>query len=156
RELLALWRRHGFDVPALLEHPLPAGFSRETASWLEDCPGPTLGHFARDSEQPLAPRERELARFPATLAPGHARAPEARELGLVMKHASLRHVLLHAGRQVHFDFEGAHAPGLDLFEALADELGGMLRSLLRPAREDERERLLDAFLAGHTQPAQLR
>lgn len=156
RELLALWRRHGFDVPALLEHPLPPGFSSETASWLEYCPGPTLGHYAADASQPLAARERELARFAATLAARHARVLEARELGLVMKHASLRHVLLHAGRQVHFDFEGAHARGMDLHEALADELSGILRSLLRPARGDERERLLGAFLGGHTQPALLR
>lgn len=156
RELLLLWRQHGFDVPAPLAHPLPPGFCADTASWLEYCPGPTLGDFARNASAPLAARERELARFAATLAERQVRVLATRELGLVMKHATLKHVLLHAGRQVHFDFEGAHARGMDAWEALADELSGLLRSLLRSARPEERERLGAAFLAGHAEPALLR
>ena len=156
RELIARWRQHGFDVPALLPFALPPGFDARTATWLEYCPGPTLRDFARDAAQPLALRERELARFAATLAARQARVLETRDVGLVMKHATLKHVLLHAGRQVHVDFEGAHAPGVDPWEALADELSGLVRSLLRAVRREERERLGAAFLAGHGAPALLR
>jgi hypothetical protein len=65
-------------------------------------------------------------------------------------------VLLHAGRQVHVDFESAHARGSDLSEALADELSGFVRSLLRGVRSADRERLGAAFLAGHGDPGLLR
>jgi len=156
RELLALWRREGFDVPARLDLPLPPGFDPRSATWLEYCPGPTLRAFAGDRAQTLDMRERELARFAATLAARQRRALETGELGLVMKHASLQHVLLHAGRQVHVDFEGAHARGSDLTEALADELSGLVRSLLRGVRRADRERLGAAFLAGHGDPVLLR
>ena len=54
RAQLRLWREHGFDVPALLDLPLPAGYSADTASWLEYCPGPTLHQFVSDAAQPLA------------------------------------------------------------------------------------------------------
>jgi hypothetical protein len=156
RELLALWRAHGFDVPAVLLYPVPAGFDPQAATWLEYCPGPTLRFHAGDRAVPRAERERELARFAATLALRQKRALETRELGLVTKHASLQHVLLHAGRQVHFDFESAHTQGTDVWEALADELSGLVRSLLRRARRDERELLGAAFLEGHADAALLR
>ena len=80
RELLALWRRQGFDVPAVLTHPLPPGFDPRAATWLEYCPGPTLQRFVRDAAEPLALREAEVARFAATLAsaPG-SRARGARD-----------------------------------------------------------------------------
>jgi len=156
RELLALWRAHGFDVPAVLTHPVPAGFDPQAATWLEYCPGPTLRFHTGDRAAPRAERERELARFAATLGLRQKRALETRELGLVTKHASLQHVLLHAGRQVHFDFESAHTQGTDVWEALADELSGLVRSLLRRARRDERELLGAAFLEGHGDVALLR
>ena len=78
---------------------------------------------------------------------------ETGELGLVMKHASLKHVLVHAGRLVHFDLESAHAPGVDPRDALADELSGLVRSLLRAPSRAEPERLGAALLAGHARAA---
>ena len=154
RELLALWRAHGFDVPAVLPFPVPAGFDPQAATWLEYCPGPTLRDFARSRTEPRDARERALAGFAATLALRQRRALETHELGLVTKHASLQHVLLHEGRQVHFDFESAHTQGTDVWEALADELSGLVRSLLR-TRRSEREPLGAAFLEGHGDAALL-
>jgi hypothetical protein len=156
RELLSLWQAHGFDVPAVRVRLVPAGFDPQAATWLEYCPGPTLRAYARDRTQPCASRERELARFAATLARRQRRALETGELGLVTKHASLQHVLLCEGRQVHFDFESAHTPGTDVWEALADELSGLVRSLLRSARREERDVLGAAFLSGHGDAALLR
>ena len=152
RAQLALWRRHGFDVPQLLSHPLPEGHSAETASWLEYCPGPTLRSVVSEVARPVAERESLLARFGATLAAREVRVLETGELGLVMKHASLKHVLCHAGLQIHFDLESAHAPGVDARDALADELAGLVRSLLRAIRPGERERLGAALLEGHAEP----
>jgi hypothetical protein len=156
RRQLALWREQGFDVPALLDLPLPEGYSADTASWLEFCPGPTLHSFVSDAAQPVATRAGALARFAGVLATRQARVRETRLLALVMKHASLKHVLLHAGRQIHFDLESSHAPGVDPQDALADELSGLVRSLLRAAPTAERELFGAAFLAGHGAPAQLR
>jgi len=156
RAQLALWRRCGFDVPALLSHPLPEGYSADTATWLEYCPGPTLRSVASDRSLPIEQRERELARFGETLAARQRRVLETGELGLVMKHASLKHVLCHAARQVHFDLESAHAAGVDVRDALADELAALVRSLLRAVRADERERLGAALLEGHADPKLLR
>jgi hypothetical protein len=156
RAQLALWRRHGFDVPALLSHPLPPGFEPDTTSWLEYCPGPTLHAFTADAAQPLAAREAALARFGAALASRQARVLETGELALVMKHASLKHVLVYGERLVHFDLESAHAPGVDVGDALADELSGLVRSLLRAPAVAERERLGAALLAGHARPELLR
>jgi hypothetical protein len=42
RRHLALWRKQGFDVPALIERPLPEPFAADPASWMEYCPGPLL------------------------------------------------------------------------------------------------------------------
>jgi len=156
RSQLRLWREHGFDVPALLDLPLPEGYSAETASWLEYCPGPTLHGFVSDPAQPQGVRAEAVARFAGVLAKRQARVRQSHELGLVMKHASLKHVLLHAGRQIHFDLEGAHAPAVDSRDALADELSGLVRSLLRAAPQAEREALGAAFLAGHGDPGLLR
>jgi hypothetical protein len=156
RRQLALWREHGFDVPALLPLPLPEGFCADTASWLEYCPGPTLHSFVSDTAQPVETRAAALARFAGVLAKRQACVRETRLLGLVMKHASLKHVLLHAGRQIHFDLESAHAPGIDPLEALADELSGLVRSLLRAAPPAQCDALGSAFLAGHADPALLR
>lgn len=156
RQQLALWREHGFDVPALLAYPLPEGFTSDTASWLEYCPGPTLHTLVSDAALPVETRSQALARFAAVLSTRQARVQETRLLGLVMKHASLKHVLLHAGRQIHFDLESAHAPGVDPRDALADELSGLVRSLLRAAPPAQRERFGTAFLAGHGAPVLLR
>jgi hypothetical protein len=156
RAQLALWHRHGFDVPALLPLPLPPGYDASTASWLEYCPGPTLAAAAADAARPAAERAAWLARFGGALAERQARVLETRELQLVMKHASLKHVLVYGERLVHFDLESAHAPGVDLRDALADELSGIVRSLLRGVPEAEREALGGALLAGHGRPALLR
>lgn len=154
RTQLALWREHGFDVPALLSHPLPKGFDARTATWIEYCPGPTLHAWVSDPARAAAERAALLERFGAVLALRQARVLETGELRLVMKHASLKHVLVHGDRLVHFDLESAHAPGVDVRDALADELSGLLRSLLRGSKgpDAERDALGRALLAGHARP----
>lgn len=155
RRNLSLWRAEGFDVPALLARSLPEGFSSETAQWMEYCPGRLLYEFVRDRGVPLATRSREVARFAADLACRQGRALERGERGLVMKHASIKHVLLFGERQVSFDLESSYAAGFPMLDALADELGAYVRSLLRVIRAEDRERLGGAFFEAYGRPEQL-
>lgn len=155
RSNLALWRAEGFDVPALLDRPLPEGFSSDKALWMEYCPGPLLYHFVCDRDVPLLVRSEEVARFARTLGDRQGRALELEERGLVMKHASIKHVMLHQGRQVSFDLEGAYADSWPMLDALADELAANLRSLLRVAREDERDELGGTFVESYGRTSQL-
>jgi hypothetical protein len=155
RANLALWRAEGFDVPALLDRPLPVGFAPDTAQWMEYCPGPLLHELVRDRSLSPDARAEEVARFGRDLARRQARAIATDEPALVMKHASIKHVLLHAGRQVSFDLESRYAPGVAILDALADELGGYLRSLFRVLRPAEREQFGGRFLESYGQPAQL-
>lgn len=155
RENLALWRARGFDVPALLDRPTPAGLSSATALWMEYCPGRLLLRFARDVLVPLAEREKALERFGADLGARQGVTLERGEHALVMKHASIKHVLLHGGRQVSFDLEGAYAPQVPILDALADELAANLRSLLRASSPEDSDRVGDAFLRGYGRTEQL-
>jgi hypothetical protein len=155
RANLRLWRAEGFDVPALLERPVPAPYSSDTAQWLEWCPGRLLYELVRDPGVPLETRAREIERFAAGLSARYARALATGALGLVMKHASIKHVLLHAGRQVSFDLESGHAPGVPVLDALADELAAHLRSLLRVVPAAEREEFGARFADAYGRPEQL-
>lgn len=155
RASLLLWRREGFDVPALLDRPLPDGFESDTAQWMEYCPGRLLHDLVHDPGVPLHEREREVLRFAAGLARRQARAIESNEHALVMKHASIKHVLVHEGRQVSFDLESTYARSVPMLDALADELGAYVRSLLRVAPEEERARLGAAFFEGYEKKEQL-
>jgi hypothetical protein len=148
REHLALWREHGCDVPALLEHPLPPALAAEVALWLEYCPGPLLSEVLADRARPLAERAAAAGRFAGELARRQRRALEMDELRLVTSHATAKHVLLHGDRQVSFDLESGYAPGTPLLSALCDELAGCLRSVLRAAPAD-RDALGRAFLEGY-------
>ena len=155
RRHLELWREEGFDVPALLDRPLPHGLRRDTALWIEYCPGPLLYEHVRDASVRLADRAAAVVRFAGELSARQTRARELREPALVMKHASIKHVLLHGDRQVSFDLEGCYARSHPLLGALSDELAADLRSLLRVVPEPDREPLGRAFLEGYGREAQL-
>lgn len=158
RAHLALWRARGFDVPELIDmtdRPLPPGVPRESALWMEYCPGPTLRRFLRDGTAPFAEREKAVERYGADLGARQGAALESGDRGLVMKHATTKHVLLHAGRQVSFDLEAAYAPGVPLLDALADELGAGARSLLAASPPEDWDALGEAFLRGYRRRGQL-
>ncbi|MGH0028219.1 MAG: hypothetical protein ACQGVC_00385 [Myxococcota bacterium] len=156
RRHLALWREQGFDVPALLDRPLPEGCSPDTALWMEYCPGPLLYVFVRQRHEPLAERAAQVERYARDLGARQARALELEERGLIMKHASIKHVILCGDRQVSFDLEGRYADAWPMLDALSDELAAGLRSLLRVAPDGELEALGGAFLAGYGRRDQLR
>ena len=153
---LTLWRSHGFDVPRLLERPLPAEYASEPALWLEYCPGRTLFEEGRDPRIALPLRCSALSRAAADLGRRQQLALSMGERDLVMKYGSLKHILMFGERQVSFDLEGGYAPSMPLLDALADELSGFVRSLQRGASGTDLQALGQAFADGYAATSQLR
>jgi hypothetical protein len=156
RRNLELWRSHDFDVPALLDRPIPEAFAGEPALWLEFCPGPTLWDRVCDAGVPLPARCVALARGAAELSRRQGLALAMGERDLVMKHGSLKHILVHGSRQVSFDLEGGYATTMPLLDALCDELSGYIRSLQRGPAPEELRDLGEAFARGYGARDQLR
>ena len=155
RRNLELWRSHGFDVPALLDRPVPDAFADEPALWLEYCPGPTLWDVVCDASLPFEARREALARGASDLGRRQELALSMAERDLVMKHGSLKHVLVFGDRQVSIDLEGGYVPTLPMLDALADELAGFVRSLRKAVPEEELDAMGLAFPEGYGDPARL-
>ncbi len=158
RESLALWKREGFDVPATYDDPLPVGVA-PPALWMEYCPGPTLRDVVRDARVAPAQRQELLRRFGHEVARRQARAIQDKQPLLIHEHASVFHVLVSGERLVNFDLEGGYRAHVSLPRALEQELGGLVRSLLRAAPEHIEplvDALVDGYTAGEGAPQQLR
>lgn len=154
RGLLALWREHGVDVPAVLEGALPEE-AGPFALWLEDCAGPLLSERVRDPGLAWDERLAEIERLGADQGARHARAVALGEVRLLQEHATLNHVLAHGERRVAFDLETTWRASVPPTVALAQELGGTLRSLWRAVGERFDEGLA-AWTRGHARPELLR
>ena len=152
RESLLLWQREGFDVPAVHDEALPESVE-PPALWLEYCPGPTLRDVLRDEERALPERAALLGRFGSEVARRQARAIEMGQPLLIHEHASVFHVLVHEDRLVNFDLEGGYRAHVSLPRALEQELGGLIRSILR-AVPAHIELLVDAFVDGYVGTAE--
>ncbi len=169
RESLEAWRAGGFDVPALLDWPLPAEVPphRLLLEWL---PGDLLSarvcwpHVAREE------KERLLARLAREVARRHGRALERREPRLVQSHATLAHVMVvpaatgpQAGavaaageRLVTFDFEVAWARRSALERLVALEVGQLVESIASFAPTEQIGPLIGAFVRAYGESERLR
>lgn len=156
RECLTLWRRHGFDVPALLEGPRLPDVDPAAASWLEYCPGRLLSALLGDAAVPMEERCSLLERLAKEVGQRQALALESSELRLVPANASVKHVLVHGERLTCFDLESVYAPPTPILDALARELTGLLRSVRRSTAAESFEPLGLAFLRGYAPREQLR
>jgi tRNA A-37 threonylcarbamoyl transferase component Bud32 len=154
KELLSLWRNEGFAVPQWMDDPLPAGVS-PPALWMEYCPGPTLDAVVRDESVPLARKRKLLQQAGHLFAQRQRRAMERNDPRLIQEHATTKHLIVQAQRLVTFDLENTFAPGVSLPEAMAQELAGLLRPLLRRAGP-EAGAFLAAFVEGYGDPERLR
>lgn len=141
RLALEIWRREGFDVPALLDLPAPVPTPEGPYVWLEFLPGVPLSDFIEDPDAPFDDKVRYVERLGQELARRQRRALEISEPLLIQEHASVKHVIVDGERMVHFDLEGGYRPGFDITEAATQELSGILRSLARKG-----ECHLDAYL----------
>lgn len=148
RLTLEIWRREGFDVPALLDLPAPEPTPEGPYVWLEYLPGVPLSDFIEDPEAPFADKVRYVERLGQELARRQGRALEISEPLLIQEHASVKHVIVDGERMVHFDLEGGYCPGFDITEAATQELSGILRSLARKG-ECHLDDYLRALVAGY-------
>jgi hypothetical protein len=114
RDSLVQWRRHGFEVPAALDLPLPPGVP-PLHLLLEYVPGEPLGRIVGDPGAPLSGKERLIERLAVDWGRRHALALALREPRLVQSHVTLSQVLrvpadaLGPERLVTMDFEVAFA-----------------------------------------------
>lgn len=128
RACLTLWAREGFDVPRLIDKPLPTGFE-PPGLWMEYCPGTTLSDLFWDQSVPWEQKEGYVKRLAKELGRRHQRAVELSEPLLLQKHGNLVHIMLTQDRLVTFDLEGSFRPSANVIEAIAQELSGYLRSI---------------------------
>lgn len=145
--VLRLWSAHGFDVPAVIERPIPPEV-RDPALWLEWCPGRTLDAALSADACDLAAARDLAERLAREQARRHQKALELSEPLLAMEHPSIVHVLASGGRLVTIDFENAYRRGFRAAEAVARELAGTLRSFIRRL-PDRGEALFDAYVAAY-------
>jgi hypothetical protein len=145
---LNIWLRQGFDVVAPLDYPVPDGIT-DPALWIEYCDAPLLRDVLSDPAQSLD-RKRDLVRRLATdTCRRHLRAVELDEPLLVQEHAVMNHVFVHGDRLVCFDLENGFLPGFPVMEAMAQEMSGYLRSMVRSA-PGHAASLLEAWIEGYT------
>jgi len=144
RRTLELWKREGFDVPALLDLSVPEAVGGPYLA-IEWVPGPTLAHVLGDRGTPLERKREFITAFAGVFSERHARALELREPRLIFEHPTFEHVIVSDGRLVHFDFEIVITRAWGLEDLVGREIVGFLRSLFKAAGADGPP-LLDAFV----------
>jgi|GEM_PF-1250369 len=138
RHTLELWRREGFEVPAIAaidEEALTAAGVSSRNPWLalEWVPGPALGKMVMRDDLALHRKEEIVADFSRACAERHARAVALDEPRLICEHPTFEHVIYSEGRFVYFDFEIVFTARCSLETLIVRELGGFVRSMLRMA-----------------------
>lgn len=146
---LATWRRHGFDVPRVLDRDPPEWMPDRIVLWMEFVAGGTLRDALRDPARGVE----LVARFAAECARRHRCAIDLGETLLIQEHPAAQHVLVSGGRLVHFDLEHAYRPEFPLPTALAYEISSTVRSL---SAIDRTRACFDAFVANYGEPEILR
>lgn len=146
-DVLALWKREGFDVPATYPLPeVPADFPCCLA--MEWIPGPTMAEVLHDKNTSLTFKKEVIARYARDWGRRHARALELGEPRLLQENPTLSHVFISGDRLVHFDFEIVFTRKKDLERLVRREIVGVLQSLSK-AGGDSFGTLLDTLLAAY-------
>lgn len=156
RELLALWRERGFDVPRDRTDELPQFGAPDVAlfEFVEDAT--PLWDLLADRRVARDARDDLLRRFAAAWGRRHAEALRTNDARLVQEHGSVRHVLVAGDRLVWIDLEQAFRPRGDVRPLLAKEIAGYLRSVRKRANDDDWPRDVAAIADGHPDPRVLR
>jgi len=132
RGTLELWRREGFDVPALLDLTVPEAGMRPYLA-MEFVPGPTLARALAGREVDLERKRELITTFAGVWSRRHDRALELREPRLIFEHPTFDHVIVSSDRLVHFDFEIVITRRWGLEDLVGREIAGFLRSLFKSA-----------------------
>ncbi len=151
---LAVWRKHGFDVPATFDEPIPDDFCGEPVAVLEYCPGPSVADIFEDPAVTFERRRDLLCVIAKRMAQRHKLAIDLGEPLLIPEHASIKHVISFGDRLVQIDLECGYARTFSVIEAACQELSGTLRSVARKAEPDF-DRLVDEFVPAYGEPEQL-
>ncbi len=130
RAVLELWRREGFDVPAVLDLDVLAHAGQPCLA-MEFVPGGLMSKLIRSSEVPLVRKKELVARFARTAGSRHSRALELSEPGLVFKHPTFSHIIVSGERLFHFDFEQALTHTGSIERYIRHEIAGFLHALPR-------------------------
>jgi len=134
REVLALWRREGFDVPELLAPAFLSKISQPclAMAWI---PGQTLAAVFRGNETPLERKQELLARFAQEMYKRHERALALREPRLMYEHPTFTHIIASGDRLVHYDFEITFTHKNNIDRLIRHEIAGFFSSLPRSNSE---------------------
>lgn len=160
RDSLAQWRRHGIDVPATLDLPLPPEIP-PLRLLMEYVPGEPLSRIVGDPVVPLSEKDRLIERLAVEWGRRHALALAFREPRLVQSHVTLSQVLrvpadaLAPERLVTMDFEVAWARRSALPRLPSLEIAHLLDSIARCAPLDQVGPLIAAFVRGYPDGARL-
>lgn len=157
RACLETWRAHGFDVPELLDLPLPRAIPPLHIQQ-EFIRGTPLHRILASARVALAEKQRLLGWLAQDWGRRHALALASGELRLVQAHAALGHVFhVPAGtagpaspeRLVTLDFEVAWSRPSALARLPSLEIAQLLDSLVRCAPFDQIDALMQTFVASY-------
>jgi len=143
-DVLALWKREGFDVPEIYPLPeIPQNIPYCIA--MEWIPCPTVAEVLQDDKKSLAFKKEVIARYARVWGKRHALALKLGEPRLLQENPTLSHVFVSRDRLVHFDFEMVFTRKKDLKRLVRREIVGILRSMSK-ASGDSFSPLLDTLL----------
>jgi tRNA A-37 threonylcarbamoyl transferase component Bud32 len=153
RDVLALWRREGFDVPRILdaEPTCPVPEPRLVMEWIE---GPLFSQVLGDVQVSLARKRSLVQRFARQWGERHARALLLKEPRLLFEHPTFDHVILCGERMVHLDFEIVFTSRHNLDRLIRRELVGFLRSMVKSSKTEFGD-LLNVLVSSYPDRASL-
>ena len=148
RESLELWAREGFRVVKPLNRALPSGLVHP-ATWLPYRPSPILSDVIRDNTVELTRKTKLIKTLGRDMSARHHRAGERNEPLLIHEHGNINHFFVEDDHLIAFDLENGFRKGYPILEAIAQEIAGVARSIVRadPAHADD---LLKAWIDGCT------
>lgn len=154
REVLTLWQREGFDVPAIYSPAFLAGFDQSCLA-MEWIPGQTLTTFLNDTGIPLDRKKDVISRFCKEMAGRHERALALQEVRLLLFHPNLSRILLSNDRLVYLDFEVVYTPKRDLERIVRKEIAGFWYAIGRSAPRQQLHALVECFIQEYPAKARM-
>lgn len=160
RETIELWRRHGFDVPALLDVELPPEVPHPRLAF-EFVEGGLVTRYLASREVFPQHKRTLIERLAREWSRRHALAIRLREPRLIQAHAFFGHLIRsprepgRPPRIVTFDFEVGWARRGAVARLASLEIAQYLESLHRWVRPEEFEPLLESFVRAYPDRARL-
>jgi tRNA A-37 threonylcarbamoyl transferase component Bud32 len=145
REVLALWRREGFNVPKILSPAFLSEFHQPCLA-MEFIKGQSLGEVLQSKEVSLDRKKTLISTFCRDMGRRHERALESKEIRLLVFHPNVRSVLVSGDRLVYIDFETVFTPKRDLERIVRKEIAGFFYSLAKHNKQN-RYALMEHFIA---------